>query len=175
MTDVKTLIKQRRRREATVDVCLRGDLAGQYEALARKLKEAEIGNSLAGNPERHRLRDEMERLREEMVAATVPFRLCAMPAPEFQDLWDAHPPRRKGDEVDPRDEAVGFNRSTLFPPLIRACVVEPQLDEEDWEGLLGKDGLSDGQFADLALAALSVNRRPVDVPFSLADSLETTT
>lgn len=171
MTDIKDRLKRAKRRETTEDVCLRGDLAGQYEALQRKLDQLPPNNKLAGDPERQRIQVEMDRIRVEMAADTIPFVLRALSEPKYQALVDAHPPRRAGDEVDARDAEVGFNRSTFYAALIRASVVEPQLDDGDWSLLFG-EGLSPGQFGRLGLRALEVNNKKIDVPFSPAVSNE---
>lgn len=170
--DIKGLLKQAKRRQATEDVCLRGDLAGEYEQLVRELAELPANNKLGGDPERQRIADDMERLRAEMAAGTVPFVLRALSDTAFQQLADEHPPRREGDGLNGRDEEMGFNRATFYPALIRACVVEPVLDEEDWSLLLDNPdtAISAGQMVKLRIAAMQVNGAEVDVPFSPAAS-----
>lgn len=168
--DIKTLLKQAKRRTATVEVCLRGDLAGEYEQLERDLEKLPKSNKLGGDPERQRIAAEMERLRAEMQDGTVPFVLQALPDTAFQRLVDEHPPRRNGDEVDARDADGGYNRATFFDALIRACIVEPELDDDDWQLLLGEDGMSAGQKVTLWSEASRINGQSVDVPFSPAAS-----
>jgi hypothetical protein len=171
MTNIKALIKQAKRRTETVKVCLRGDLADEYDQLSQQLAELPDSNKLGGDPERTRIEAELDRLRTEMTEGTVDFKLQALPDKAFQELVDEHPPRRRGDDPDEMDARMGFNRSTFYPVLIRACTIEPELDAEDWNLLLGDDGsLSAGQRVDLNTAALNVNSKPVDVPFSRAAS-----
>lgn len=169
MSDIKALLKQAKRRQTTEQVCLRGDLAGQYEQLQRELAKLPPNNKLGGDPERLRITAEMDGLREEMQAGTVPFVLQALPEPDFQKLVEGHPPRRDGDGVNELDAQNGYNRATFLPALIRASVIEPLLDEEDWE-LLFAEGLGYGQVGQLAAAADRVNGGRVDVPFSPAGS-----
>jgi hypothetical protein len=139
--------------------------------LEKALAALPPNNKLGGDPERQRIAAEMDRLRAEMQADTIPFALVALPDADFQALVDAHPPRRNGDELHPLDAEVGYNRATFFPALIRACTVEPELDAEDWDLLFGKDvGLGFGQVAQLSAAADRVNGTRVDVPFSPAAS-----
>lgn len=164
--DIKALLKQAKRRTATVEVCLRGDLAGEYEQLERDLAKLPPNNRLAGTPERQRITAELERLRGEMADGTVTFRLEALSDAAFQRLVDEHPPRRDGDEVRERDAEHGFNWDTFPGALVRACTVEPDLDADDWELLLGEDGMSRGQRLELTLEVLRVNGSAVDVPFS---------
>lgn len=168
--DIKALLKQARRRTATVEVCLRGDLAGEYEQLERDLAKLPKSTKLGGDPERRRITAEMDRLRAEMAEGTVPFRLEALSDAAFQRLVDEHPPRRNGDELDVRDAEGGYNRATFFDGLIRACTVEPELDDDDWQLLLGEDGMSGGQKVALWSEASRINGQAVDVPFSPAAS-----
>ena len=169
-TDVKALLKLVKRRETTVDMCLRGDLAGEYDALSKQLANLPAGaERLNGDPERQRLQAELDRIAGEMAEGTVPFVLRALPQAEFQMLIDSHPPRRVGDDVNEADARSGFNRATFYRTLIPASVVEPALDAQEW-ALLFDVGLSQGQFMKLAAAAMEVNGDPVDVPFSSAAS-----
>lgn len=171
MIDIKALLKQATRLQTTEAVCLRGDLAGQREQLQRQLGKLPKSDKLGGDPERQRIQAEIDRLTDEMKAGTVDFVLRALSQPQFQQLIDAHPPRRDGDDVNARDAEAGFDRSAFYGPLIRACVVEPGLDAEDWDLLFG-EGLSPGEFYRLGRAALQVNGQEVDVPFSSDDSSE---
>jgi hypothetical protein len=171
MTDIKALLKQAKRRQATEEVCLRGDLAGEYDDLERQLGKLPPNNKLGGDLERQRITAEMERLRAEMQDGTVTFVLRALGDTAFQTLVDEHPPRRDGDEVNAEDAQSGLNRSTFYQALIQACVVEPELDAEDWE-LLFTEGLSRGQASKLRIKALLINGEEVDVPFSPAGSSE---
>lgn len=171
MTDIKSMLKNAKRREDTADVCLRGDLAGQYDALERALEQLPKSNKLGGDPERVRIAAELDRLRTEMQDGTVKFKLRALGDTAYQALVDEYPPRRDGDEVDAGDAQAGFNRTTFFHALIKASTVEPELDAEDW-ALLFAEGLSRGQWMKLRNKALLVNGDGVDVPFSFDDSSE---
>lgn len=168
--DIKGLLKQAKRLTTTVDVCLRGDLAAEYEQLERQLAKLPPNNKLGGDPERQRIAAEMDRVRGEMAAGTVAFRLQALSDAAFQRLVDEHPPRRDGDDVNDRDAHAGYNRATFYDALIRACTIDPTLDDEDWQLLLGEDGMSPGQKLKLSVEASRVNGQEVDVPFSPAAS-----
>jgi hypothetical protein len=168
--DVKTLIREAKLPEDTVPICLRADLQAEFERLERDLERAErtTADSLAGNGARQ-VAEQIEALRQQMTDATVAFRLRAMPRPAWREFTAGHPPRKDGDDIDDRDQLLGVNVDTFFEALVRASVVEPELDGEDWDLLLG-DKLTDRQFDHLAQAAWALNRRDVDVPFSLAAS-----
>ncbi len=189
VASIKQLLQQAKLPETTVRICLRGDLQAQFEQAERELAEAQRqgGDSLAGNGERV-IAERIEALRREMVHFTAVFRLRAMPQPAWKRLCAAHPPRKNEDgSVDERDKLVGINVESFFEAVIRGCVVEPALDDEDWRILLGdteaerdrrlaagepvEEGkLTDRQFDGLADAAWALNRHEVDVPFSRAAS-----
>lgn len=157
--------------EDTLPLCLRGDLVAQFQELDRQRQaEAEKPpvDSLAAGGRRREIAEAMEALREEMKASTVVFRVRAMPRKKFRELCDAHQPRLAVDGTIHRDDrALGVNQATFWDPLIRACLVEPVLDEPRLAKLLD-EVLSDYQFEQLAGAAFAVNRSDVDIPFSSA-------
>jgi len=103
-----------------------------------------------------------------------------MPRHKFRGLVAEHPPRvdEEGNPVD-EDKVLGINRETFTPELIRASVVEPELDDEDWAWLLGDEDdddsgvLNDRQIGDLEDMAWFLNRDQVAAPFSVAASLAT--
>lgn len=156
--------------ERTVQICLRGDLAAEHEALERQLELAEKQaiNSLAGNGAAD-LAEQIEALQDQMQASTYPFRFRALPRPQFRQLVNAHPPRRnEQNEIVEEDQFILVNSETFFDAMIRACLVDPELDEQGWADLA--ESLTDHQYSELSNAAWGINRREVDVPFSLAAS-----
>jgi len=160
---VKTLLAGLRRAERTVPLCMAGDLLARLQDLQRQLDEAtqerKANASLASGSRTREIADEIEAVRVEMAAHTIVFRLRALRGAAFRDLQLAHPPR----EDVARDVRAGFNELTFADALIRACVVDPVLDAEDWAQL---DELSDAQWQVLAGAAYAVNAADVDIPFS---------
>lgn len=172
MSDIKALLREARLPEKIVEICLRGDLVAEYEAVEAEHDRAveNRGDSLAGGNIAE-LKHRMNELREQMTAGNVAFRLRAMPRPKWRALCDAHQPRKdeESGEVDARDRVLGVNVESFFEPLVMGCVIEPELDDEDWALLFG-ERLTDRQFDVLALAAWDLNKRDVDVPFSPSDS-----
>lgn len=170
--NIEELLEQARPAERTIRLCLRGDLQAQWEQLDRDRARAQSegrSDSLAGSPAVAIAR-QMQELSEQMEAATVTFRLRALPRRAYQALVAAHPPRRGPDgKVLPDDAEHDLNTATFWEPLIRATAVEPELTEAQWERLLG-EVLSDRQFEQLAIAGLATCRGNVDVPFSSAAS-----
>lgn len=168
--DFKTLLAAARLPERTVAVCLRGDLVAEFEDVDRRLQalQGKPSDSLAGNGQAE-LVEQLEALQQQMREHTYPFRLRALPKHQFQRLLADHPPRRdEAGELVAVDAAIGVNTETMFTALIRACLVDPQLDDVQWADLDGK--LTDRQYADLSDAAWYLNRGEVSIPFSLIAS-----
>lgn len=169
--DYKAMRKAARLPERTVPVCFRGDLVADFEVLERELEEARGAagsDSLdAGTGE---LLDRMEALQAQMRESTFLVRLRGMPGPKYRALVAQHPARRdETGEVVKADEAMGINNETFWEPLIRACIVEPELTTAaDWDEFV--EGITDFQYGQIAQASFLLNRGDVSVPFSFAAS-----
>lgn len=161
--------------ETIVPICLRGDLAAEHEALDRQLRKLlDTPSTKFGGDGRGELQHRIRDLEAEMEQATVDFRLRAMSRREWHALVAEHPPRIGPDgKVDETDAAIGVNVETFFEPLVRRCLVEPEVDDEQWTELA--EALTSRQFDGLWDAAWRLNRRDVDVPFSFAASRLNTT
>ncbi len=176
---IKDKIKSARLPERTVPVCLDGALVAEIQAADRELKrltEQPTADSLEGGGELRAVAERVEQLRQQMTESTVEFRLRAMPRRQWKAFIAQHAPRKdeESGEIHPRDRNIGVNTATIYPALVRASVISPELDDEDWLALLGDEdtdgALTDRQFDELANAAWLLNRDTVDVPFSLAAS-----
>jgi hypothetical protein len=156
-------------------VCLRGDLVAQFEDLERDLRDARTDTQTMADQGRARqLAEQIEAVRQEMQQSAIVFRLRALNRKAWAKLLTEHPPRKKGtapDEAVEGDQSLGYNVETFFPALIRQCLIEPEVDDAQWERL--DSLLSTRQYDDLAEAAIAVCRRKVDVPFSFAASAMT--
>jgi hypothetical protein len=95
-----------------------------------------------------------------MLEHTVTFRLRALPRRKFTALQAEYPPRAD----NAGDVLAGTNVEAMTEALVRRCLVEPELDDEDWQIL--DDTMSDGQWGLLTNAAWAINARDVTVPFS---------
>lgn len=168
--DFATLLAGAKLPERTVQICLRGDLVAEHEAAERELERAQKSrsDSLAGNGAAD-LADRIQALEAEMRANSYTFRLRALPKPRYRAFLASHPPRLEDDKLNEQDVTFGFNVEAGFEPLIRMCLVDPELDDDGWSQLMEK--LTDRQFDDLALASWYANRGEVDIPFSRAASL----
>lgn len=171
MKNFKAMMAEAKLPERTVDLCLRGDLVADFQALEAELDAARIaaGDSLdSGTGE---IVERMEAIQAEMRENTYPVRLRAMRGPDFRALLAQHPARRNEDgEISPDERSFGFNVDTFFEPLLRACLIDPEIvSKDDWEQFVG--GITDYQFNELAITCLTLNRGKVDIPFSLAASM----
>lgn len=156
--------------ERTVEICLRGDLVAEHEQAERDLEQAQkqTADSLAGSGVGE-LVERIEALEAEMHDSTVTFTLRALSQPQYRALTLDHPPRRDEDGgIIEDDRGMGLNVDTFYEALIRRAVVDPELDAEDWDTLLG--AITDRQYELLGAAAFLLNRSDVDIPFSLAAS-----
>lgn len=172
-TDFKKLLADARLPEHSVPICLRGDLVAEFEQWDRELAEAdrspaagmEDAGPAAGIAER------MEALRVQMREHTYQFRVRALPKARYRALKALHEPRKDDDsgEVLEEDRYLDANLDTFGEALLKACLVDPVLDDADWQDLFGDDGkLTDQQYGVLVGAAILVNKGGVDVPFSPA-------
>lgn len=169
LKNFKTMLAEAKLPETTVMICLRGDLAADHEAAERELAEAEqrTGESLAGSGAGE-IVDRISALEDQMREHSYEFRLRALPRPAWRALVAEHPPRRDVDNAIVQTDLIGVNAETFYDAIIRACLVDPELDDADWAALEG--ALTDRQYDELAEAAWGLNRREVDIPFSLAAS-----
>jgi hypothetical protein len=169
LRNFKTMLAEAALPETVVPVCLRGDLAADHELAERELEQAQksAADSLAGNGVAE-IAERIQGLEEQMREHTYDFRLRALPRRAWRDLVDAHPPRRGDDNEIVDGDRMGVDSSTFFDAMIRACLVDPELTDEEWAAL--NEALTDRQYGDISDAAWALNRREVDVPFSRAAS-----
>lgn len=170
--DISALLDEATLPTHSVAICLRGDLVAKHDTAERQLAAAQQsrGDSLDGGERVGELADLIRDLERQMRDSTVEFTVTALPKPKFRSLVAAHPPREDGEEGEKADSGWGFNTETLYPALIRACVVDPTLTEAQWTALFDEK-LTDAQFSELGSAAFVVNAGTVSVPFSRAASL----
>ncbi|PZF98262.1 hypothetical protein [Micromonospora deserti] len=178
MTDPDAILAGAHLPEDRVPVCTRGDLVAEWKRLGKELTEAKVkaaADPRLGGSGTTELVQRMEKLRAEVEAATVEFRLRALPRKRWNELADAHPPRKDGATVHPDDVGMGVNRLTFLPALVRASTISPKLRDETWDRLLDPDGelLSEQQWRRLWRACWNLNVAEIDVPFSVAGLLTT--
>lgn len=172
LQDLDALLASAKLPEATVDVCLRGDLVAEWEVAEKQLQElqqAEAKRTLAGSPEESAAVARVRELEEQMRSSTITVTLRALRRPDWARLIADHPPR----DGNKGDQAMQVNQSTLFEALVKVSIVSPEMDDARCQRFL--DALTDAQFDGLATKAWNLNRRDVDVPFSRTASRITET
>lgn len=161
--DITTALAEAKRPEKTVPICLRGDLRAEFEAAESELTEQQryerTAPSLADGGRRRELAERLELLRMEMLEASVDFRMRGLGRRAWNKLVEEHQ----------KPDNSGIDTETFLPAIVRACLVDPVLTDQQWAALFDDDGiLTSAQFEALSDAAWSVNRGSVDVPFSPA-------
>lgn len=137
--NIKAAIKAAKPAETVVNICLRGDLNSQIADLESQREELlSMGASSLAGPGQTlvELEAQLKELREEQDRYTFPFRLREMSYRKWDQLEREHPPRD--------GKAERLNGETFLPALVRASVVDPKLDGEDWDDLLGVRAIHPG-------------------------------
>ncbi|OLT24420.1 hypothetical protein BJF79_13845 [Actinomadura sp. CNU-125] len=164
MADFEKLLAGAKLPETGVPICLRGDLAVEFERLETDLAEAreaeERDDSLAAGGQAREIAEQIEDLRQTMQDHTHTFRLRALPRKKWRDLLEEHPPR----EDNAADTQFGVNNATFPTVLIAASCLDPVMTEQQVDQLF--EVLTEGQMLELYGAALALNRGSVNVPKS---------
>lgn len=151
MSDVKELIGAAKRPERTVTVCLLPDLYAEWQQAADELQDArERPRGSLDDAGPVALAQRVADLESRMRDASVVFRVRGLPPARVRALQS---------ETDD-DEALAL-------AVLRESLVDPELDDDDWERLFGDDGvLTMGEVGRLAEASNAVNFRATSVPSS---------
>lgn len=148
------------------EVSLRPDLQAAFEEaysdyLESKTADAQrTGTVGAGavSPETVRRKKKAERIRQQIIDASVRFVFRGLPRDEFRALCDEHPPR----DGNQYDVYMGYDRQAVSDALVRTCLVDPVFDDASWAELLTIIGA--GQWDKLREKAESVNGAVVQAP-----------
>lgn len=165
----KALLKKARPRTEKFEVAL--DLGdGLYDDL--EAAEAEYDAGAKPGPEKEALEQRISGLVDRIAEETVLHgRMQMQSFGAWEALKGAHPARTTtvatsdGEEtttIDPADEAFGVNTATFFPVALRQCIVEPEMDDEDWENF--RVAIAPGDWVRLSMELWLLNGRPVNVP-----------
>lgn len=145
---IPAALKKAKLPEAKVDLCLAPHLVEEYDNFPES-------DSLADpNAERKAA------LRKEIEASILTLKLRALGARKYDELTALHPPRPDVQQ----DKEMGINDLTFKPAILRACLVEPVLDDEGFEVLL--DSITSEEWERLLVVAVRLNRYGGQVPFS---------
>lgn len=183
--------------EQVVPMCLSGKIRRRYDEIAARVAERaesreqqalaaraaatlddrlgnRAGSDRDGNPPppadvRDVEQDALDQAEAEMRKHTVPFLIRAVSSQKWNELLEAHPPRKEpgSGRVIPAD-IDGINSKTFYPDLVKLSIAEPEMDDAQYERVMSV--LSDAQFNRLAKAAAECNNQDADIPFSLSGS-----
>lgn len=166
MTDIDAWISEIKPAEASVELCLRGDLLSEFDTARRELEEFEDWKpgSLSDADPRTEIRARLAGLREQMRASTKTFVFRAIGDQASSDLLAKHPSPKneKGEEL------YAFNPQTYPVAMVAACAVQPSISPKQAEQLFDKLNLD--QRNRLFDGAMRANNREVDIPFYAAGS-----
>lgn len=168
-----------KRPEGAVEFCTDLALREQWEKAVERLNEArkdETDRRLADTSVAEAAA-EVQRLEAAMKAATLRFRIKAMPRRRWQELGEEHQPR----EGNQQDAAMGVNVSTFFDAValesifaVNESVSDKVVDfdvKAEWMALA--DEMTDGQYKEFVNEFLALNRGVTKAPFSRTASLVT--
>ncbi|MCX4886039.1 hypothetical protein [Streptomyces sp. NBC_00847] len=159
---IQDILKQARPRERTVNVCIRGDLAGEVERLNEeisKVAEDWEPSDLTDEHPGRALSAQLKAARDEARESEAPFTLRYIGDRAYSDLLAAHPSENDNELFD----SVTFGRA-----LIAASCVDPVMTEDEVIELF--EVINEGEIKKLFDAAWDVHNAADVIPFSLAAS-----
>ncbi|MEV0646103.1 hypothetical protein AB0I28_12635 [Phytomonospora sp. NPDC050363] len=145
---IPAALKKAKLPETKLELCLAPHLVEEYDSIPES-------DSLADPHAEKRAG-----LRKEIEASILTVKLRALGARKYDALTAEHPPRT--DVL--QDREMGINDLTFKPAILRACMVEPVLDDEGFEMLL--DVITSEEWERLLVTAVRLNRYGGQVPFS---------
>lgn len=116
-------------------------------------------------PESVRLAEEYDRLLDEHEAKIVTVTLSEVPARQYREMQENHPPR-KGNR---RDEQLGFSEPDFLRSLVEASIVEPAVTPEQFAEFA--DSVSEWNWKKLTTSAWALANTEPDLPKPRAVSL----
>lgn len=164
-----------------VRLALDGDLVAEVDDLRRRVAAAKRSDMLGGGladtaPQLERQLEQAELALEQNVKV---FTFRGVGRAQFTRIVESHPPSQKQwDRWQKQCEVAGifgrpnppeFDPETASIDMVAISCVDPQATPEEW-AKLRDESLSDGQWAELFKAALTVNLEASARPFSLADT-----
>jgi len=159
---IQDLLKQAKPRERTVNVCIRGDLAGEVERLTEEISKVaedwEPTDLTDAHPGRE-LSAQLKAARDEARESEASFTFRYIGDKAYSDLLAAHPSENQNELFD----SVTFGRA-----LIAAACVDPVMTEDEVFELF--EVINEGEIKKLFDAAWDVHNAADVIPFSLAAS-----
>lgn len=174
ITNVKDKLKKAKPQRRSFRMNLRGDVVVQIEELEAELsdirdreRESSAQQRLGGPDTRDStaLARRIKDLEAEMDDGWLDLVLEARSWAEWRDFKLQNP----AVEDDKQDENVDFHFSALVEgDLLKACVVEPELDAEDWDTIFR--ACSPADLSNLGLQVFVLHERVLNIPKSLRAS-----
>lgn len=171
---VKDKLKKAKPQRRSYRMNLRGDIVVQIQQLEQDLevaREAEADSSAQprlGGPDTRTSTQVAQRIKDleaEMDDGWLDLTLEAVPWAKWRDFKMANPPV----EDDATDKNLDFHFAALTESdLLKECVVDPDLDAEDWGQVFAVCSPADIQ--EFALTCYLMHERTLDVPKSLRAS-----
>jgi hypothetical protein len=166
----------------TYTLVLDAEAQAEHDRLTLSLDDAVSADQRDGSladptPNLRRRVEQMEALRERMLASRVTFAIEPLPWTERVNLQSLHPPR----DGQRMDQVRGYNVETFLPALIKASTVSvadaqnpddvaTDIPDDAWDSLFAT--LNFGGVDRLAGLALDVNDEDVRVPSSARSLIE---
>jgi len=166
---VKDRIKQAHRPRRPHKINLRGDLVAKHEIANNELtdllnrEEASTAQPRLGGVTTTASMEkaaQVKAIEAEMADWWLELVLEARPWHEWAEFKSANPPR----DDDQIDRTAGVNFDALIQNFMPRCVVEPALDDEDWENIFAR--CAPGDLRDLGGTAFGLHERSLDIPKS---------
>lgn len=160
----KELLAEAKLPRRIVSICMRGDLTAEVQRLEDVLESAETTAGparLSDGSRDEETAQALEALREQMSVESVEFELEAHPALAWRSLKQKWPVTGT---PAPIDNVIGADATPFFNEAVRASIISPKVDDDDWEHLTTV--LSDGEWSKLVEAVYALNEQPVSIPFS---------
>jgi hypothetical protein len=166
-----------KRATKTFELCTDMTVQAEWEQAQRDLQAAVAASDGRQSVTRSQLARQVKELEELMASATIVFTFQALARKAFAEILDRHPVR----EDEDADKHFGVNVDTILPDLLAASFVSAawkgsgddvvEMSVTNYRDMV--DELTDGQYSELLLTLVKLNRGSVAVPFSRAASRET--
>lgn len=158
--DIDAILEEVTPVERTCPIVVRGDLVARMEVLEADLAKARMFDvTQNAPPTAEPIAVEIERVQQEITAATRTFRFQAIPGEDWADLIAEHPPT-----PDQRPQGWDYDPSSFPLYAIAASCVDPPMTPASAKKLYGKIG--SGQWARLWKAAMAANTGVDSLPKS---------
>lgn len=158
----KDIIAAARLPERTVNICVRGDLVADIEALeadAARVNAERTTNGRMSSKSGQRIKEiagEIQAKQAEMSEHTLTLRVRALKPSVWREILARHPGKK--------DSGMVVDLLPFMGEAIPVSVVEPDLDADDWAAL--NDSLPNAEMGKLIDAVWDLNTQGVDVPKS---------